>query len=87
MNFQPALDQINCESHRRGLNPLDAEMETFEDGCGDGVTLRATFADGSFIDGYAPNGKVDLRASLEAQRKERQQHLHLVATNDALKEG
>lgn len=87
MNFQPALDHINAESRRRGLNPLDAEMEMFEDDYGDGVTLRFTFADGSFIDGYAPNGKVDLRASLEAQKQERRAHLHLVIANDALKDG
>lgn len=86
MNMQPALDHINAESARRGLNPLNAEMEMIEDDAGDGVTLRATFADGSFIDGYAPNGKVDLRASLAAQRQERRPQLHLV-TNDALKDG
>ena len=78
MNMQPALDHINAESARRGLNPLNAEMEMIEDEAGDGVTLRATFADGQFIDGYAPNGKVDLRESVEAQKRDRRSHLSVV---------
>jgi hypothetical protein len=68
MNMQPALDQINAECRRRGLDwANDAEVSWYEAG-GDAIRLEAVFPDGTIIEGYAPRGMVDIRESIVAAR-------------------